>query len=88
LIWFAVRDGHYSLTDEERADVLILLQEEVKAACICQNEVLCLQDDQKPSCDDICREPAERVVGYIKTMKAVEGEIVEHKTNKTSKVTR
>jgi len=81
LAWFAVRDGKYDLIDEERADVLVLLQEEVTAACQCQNEVLYPQDEQKPSCDDICQESLDNLVGYIETMKAAEERIKEYKCN-------
>lgn len=51
LIWFAVKDGQYDLADDEHAKVLVLLQEEVTAACKCQNEVLSPQDVIKSSCD-------------------------------------
>ncbi len=72
LIWFAVRDGKYDLTDEERAEVLFLLQKEVTSACQCQNVMLYPADNPKPSYDDICREPVNNVVEYIKTMMAIE----------------
>ena len=52
LIWFAVRDGQYDLTDQERIEILGLLQEEVTTACKCQNEVLYPPDEQKPSCGE------------------------------------
>jgi len=52
LIWFAVRDGKYDLTGENKADILLLLQEEVAAACQCQNEVLCSHGEHNSSCDE------------------------------------
>lgn len=51
LIWFAVRDGQYDLTDEDRIDVLALLQKEVTVACMCQNAVLYPEKLLKQSCD-------------------------------------
>jgi len=79
LIWFAVRDGQYDLTDEECTEVLTLLQEEVTAACNCQNDVLYPEEEPKPSCcEDKHQEPIDSVVGYIKTMKTVEKKIVEY----------
>jgi hypothetical protein len=72
LIWFAVRNGKYNLTDEDRVEVLALLQEEVTAAYKCQNDVLYPADEQNLSCNDRCQEPVDSVVGYIKTMKVVE----------------
>jgi len=66
LVWFAVRDGKYDLTDEECAEVLVLLQKEVTAACKCQN------DELKPSCDDRCQESVNDVTRYIETMKNIE----------------
>lgn len=75
LIWFAVRNGKYELTDEERAEVLVLLQREVDAACQCQNDELYPADEFKPPCDDVCQEPADSVVGYIEIMYEAEKEI-------------
>lgn len=77
LIWFAVKDGKYGLTDEERAEVLVLLQEEVTAACNCQNDELYPLDEQeKPSCDDDTFKTAdERIIEYIETIKDVEERI-------------
>jgi len=72
LIWFAVRDGQYDLKDQERIKILELLQEEVTAACKCQNEVLYPKEEPKSSCDDICLELVDSVVAYIETMKNVE----------------
>jgi hypothetical protein len=56
--------GQYGLTDKERAEVLALLKEEVKAPCIYQNKVLCPQDAPKSSCDDRCQESINSVIGY------------------------
>lgn len=62
LIWFAVRDRRYDLTDEERTEVLALLQEEVTAAYKCQNDVLYPENEPKPSCcKDKCQEEVELV---------------------------
>ena len=86
LIWFAVRDGRYDLTDEERVEVLALLQEEITAACKCQNEMLYPEDKQKVSCcEDKCQKPINSVVGYIKTMKAVEEQIAKYEVYKCEK---
>jgi len=80
LIWFAIKDGHYDLANKERAEVLVLLQEEVTAARNCQNDEMYPTDEQKkPSCDDGTFKTAEeRIVGYINTMKAVEEKITEY----------
>ena len=40
LIWFAVNDGKFNLTDEQRTEVLDLLQQEVIAATNCFNDLL------------------------------------------------
>ena len=82
LIWFAVRDCQYDLTDEERTEVLALLQEEVTAACKCQNGDLYPQEEAKSPCDDICQEQADRVVAYIETMKLVEERIAVYEIAK------
>ena len=56
LIWFAVKESKYNLTDKERTEVLTLLQEEVVAAFKYQNDALYLTDKQKASCcDDKCQ---------------------------------
>ena len=75
LIWFVVRDGKYDLTGEERTGFLALLQEEVTAACKCQSEVLYPEKEPKPSCDDVCQESVDSVVGYIRQMEAAEGKL-------------
>ena len=56
------------------------LQEEVTAACQCQNdEMYPLDKQEKPSCDeDISKTADERIVGYINTMKAVEEGIMDY----------
>ncbi len=60
-----------------------LLQDEVMAACNCQNSVLYTADEQKrPSCgEDKCRKPLDWIVGYLKTMKAIEESIAEYEIN-------
>ncbi|MBN2455355.1 MAG: hypothetical protein JXB29_02270 [Sedimentisphaerales bacterium] len=78
LIWFAVRNAKYDLTDKECTEVLALLQNEVTAACKCQSNLLYPADEQKQSCYDRCQEPVGSVAGYIETMKAVEEKIVEY----------
>ena len=79
LIWFAIRDGQYDLTDEECAEVLVLLQEEITAACNCQNDELSPLDEQtKPSCDDICQEQINSVIKNIETMKTVEEKVSKY----------
>ena len=74
LIWFAVRDDKYDLTEKEWAEVLALLQEEVTAACNCQNDVLYPSDElEKSSCDkDSCKMMEAKIVGYIETIRKVE----------------
>jgi len=84
LIWFTVRDGQYDLTSQERIEILGLLQEEVTAACQCQNDDMYPLDEQeKSSCDeDISKTADERIVGYINTIKAVEERIGEYENHK------
>lgn len=78
LIWFGVRDGKYDLTEEKRAEVLILLQKEVTAAYKCQNDELYSWEKEKSPCDNTCQEPADSVVGYIETIKSLEKRIAEY----------
>jgi hypothetical protein len=80
IIWFSLRDGKYGLTDEEQPEVLDLLQEEVRAACMCQNDVLCPDNERKGSsyCADKCQESDDNIVGYIKTMKVAEERRAEY----------
>ena len=79
LIWFAVRDGKYDLTDKARTEVLALLQKEVTASCKCQNEVLYPQQEQELSCDeDKCQKSVGVIVEKIETMKALEERIAEY----------
>lgn len=40
LIWFAVKNRKFDLTDKERKKVLALLQQEVEVACECGNSVI------------------------------------------------
>jgi ferric-dicitrate binding protein FerR (iron transport regulator) len=51
LIWFAVKDGNYILTDKERSEILILLQQQVNAAIACQENVLYQPSKEKQLCD-------------------------------------
>jgi len=52
LIWFAINAGKFNLTDNQRIEVLDLLQQEITAAYKCQNEVLYPPDEQKLSCSE------------------------------------
>ena len=78
LIWFAVTDGKYDLTDEERASVVVLLQEEVTAACECQQDALYSWETTKPSCDNACQAPCAGIIAYIEAIQAAEERIAEH----------
>jgi ferric-dicitrate binding protein FerR (iron transport regulator) len=40
LLWFAVKNGNYPLTDKEQSEVLALLQQQVNAVIICKENVL------------------------------------------------
>ncbi|MHC4694291.1 MAG: hypothetical protein ACYS67_16250, partial [Planctomycetota bacterium] len=72
LIWFAVRDGKYDLTDEERAEVLALLQEEVTAAFKLQNDNLSPEDKPKSlCCEDKFQNEAVRVFIIYECEKAL-----------------
>ena len=82
LIWFAVKEGMYDLTVKERTEVLVLLQEEVTAACMCQNEVLYPKEKQNRSCDDKYQEPVNSVIGRTETMKVLEERIAEYEVGK------
>ena len=83
LIWFAVRDGECDLQMDEISEVLVLLQEEVIAACNCQNEVLYPGDCRKSyCCEDKCQELVNSVIGNIKIIKAVERRISEYEISK------
>ena len=82
LIWFAIDAGKFNLTDEQRGKILVLLQEEVTAACNCLNDVLYPADKQKLYCDDRCQEPIDGVVGCIKMMEAIEERIKEYEIGK------
>jgi hypothetical protein len=78
LIWFAVKDGKCDLIEEERVEVLALIQEEVTAARKCQNDVLCPEDKQKLSYDNRCQEPTDTVVEYVETIKTIEKSVSEY----------
>lgn len=84
LIWFAVRDGRYDLTDKERTEVLALLQKEVTVACEYKNDEMCFTDEQeKPSCDgDTFKTADEKIIGYIEIMKTIEERIAEYELGK------
>jgi nitrogen fixation-related uncharacterized protein len=79
LIWFAVRNGQYDLTDEERTEVLALLQEEVMVACKCQNEVLYPQDEQNLFCDeDKCSRSTNDEIELISIIYEHEKALIEY----------
>lgn len=83
LLWFAVRNGKYDLTDDDHREVLALLRKEVTAACKCQNDVLCSQEELKSSCgEDKCQELVDSVVESLEMMKAVEEKIAEYEVEK------
>jgi ferric-dicitrate binding protein FerR (iron transport regulator) len=74
LIWFAVRNGKLDLTDIQRVEVLDLLQQEVTAACDCQNNILYLASEQKTSyCRDECQ--INCIVNSIKKIEQTEKNI-------------
>ncbi len=79
LIWFVVKGGQYDLTNEERAEVLTLLQEEVRIACICQNNVLYPPDKQRLSWgeEDKYRKSTVDIIQGIKTIFDCENNIQE-----------
>ena len=84
LLWFAVRDGQYDLTDEERAEVLALLQKQVSAASICQENALHQPYKKELFCDpEICKEDkwykwADVITKIIKAITNVEEKIAEY----------
>ena len=88
LIWFAVRDGQYDLTDKERAEVLDLLQREVTAANRCQENALHQPSTKKQLCDpEICKENnwykwADVITEDIKAITSVEEKIAEYDLDK------
>jgi len=51
LLWFAVKTGNYSLTDKERSEALTLLQQQVNAATMCQENALYQPSKEKQLCD-------------------------------------
>jgi len=78
LIWFTVRDGRYDLTVEEQSEVLALLQEEVTAACQCQNKELYPQDEPKPShCENKWQKPTDSVIQDIEIMRVIEEKLLQ-----------
>ncbi|MHC4397913.1 MAG: FecR domain-containing protein [Planctomycetota bacterium] len=84
LIWFAVRDGQYHLTDKERTEVLALLQKQVNAASICQENALHQPHKKEQLCDPVvCKEDkwykwADVITKNIKTITSVEEKIAEY----------
>lgn len=84
LIWFAVNDGKFKLTDEQRTEVLDLLQQEVIAATNCSNDLLYPEYQKKKSlCDeDICETLETKIIEYIKIIKNIEYKIMEYEITK------
>jgi hypothetical protein len=79
LIWFAANDGEFNLTDEQRAEVLDLLQQEVIAVTNCFNDLLYPEDEKKkPLCGEVCETPETKIVGYIETIKVIEENFTEY----------
>ena len=79
LIWFAVDNGKFKLTDEQRDKVLDLLQQEVIAATNCFNDLLYPEDEKKkPLCGGVCKTPEMKMAGYVEMIKAIEERIVEY----------
>lgn len=82
LIWFAIRDGQYDLTSQERIEILGLLQEEVTGACKCQNDVLYPQDEQNSFCDeDKCSRSTNNEIELVSIIYEFEKALVEYDPN-------
>ena len=88
LIWFAVNDGKYDLTDKEYTEVLALLQSQVNAASICQDNVLYQSFKNKQACDlEVCRQDkwyqwVDIITKNIKAIASAEEKIAEYKIDK------
>lgn len=88
LIWFGIRNGQYDLTDKERSEVLALLQKQVIASSICQENVLhqpykeeqfCDPDDRK---EDKWYQWVDIITENIKAITSVEEKIAEYEIGK------
>ncbi len=79
LIWFSVRDGRYELTDQDRTEVLALLQEAVSAAFKCQDEILYPQGNCKLFPDeDNCQQESNDVFDLISAIYECERKLAEN----------
>jgi hypothetical protein len=65
LIWFAVRNSRYNLTDKQCTEVLALLQEEVTAAYNSKNDLLCPLEEQESSCNGDKSESIKQIIESI-----------------------
>jgi hypothetical protein len=80
LIWFAVKEGKFNLTDNRRTEVLDLLQQEVIAATNCSNVLLYPKYEKKKSLcdDDLCEVAETKIIGCIEMIKVVEEKVQEY----------
>jgi len=79
LIWFAVNNGEFKLTDEQRAEVLDLLQQVVIAATNCFNDLLYPEDEKKkPLCGEVCDTPEMKMAEYIEAIKTINEKIAKY----------
>jgi hypothetical protein len=88
LLWFVIRDGQYDLADKERAEVLGLLQSQVNAASICQENALHEPHKEKQLCDPVaCKEDnwykwVDLIGKNIKAITSLEEKIEEYEIGK------
>jgi len=82
LLWFAVKAGAYDLTQNQRTEILTLLQQQVTAAYKCQNDALYPPDESELSCEDVCPASVDRIIEHIQTMKALEERLTEYEISK------
>jgi len=80
LIWFAVRHGEHSLANEERAEVLDLLQQEVTTATNCSNDLWYPKYEKKKLlCDEnLCETLETKIIRYIEKVILAEEKIVKY----------
>ena len=88
LLWFAIRDGQYDLTDKERAEVLALLHKQVDTASICRENTLHQPNKKEQLCDPVTRKEdkwynwAGVIAKNIQAIMDVEGKITEYEIGK------
>ena len=85
LIWFAVKNGVYDLTDQEQAEILDLLQKEVDAACISENLIRKLYRTDTPKqlcCHDEYQQLIDKLAENIEAISSLEKEIAEYEIGK------